>query len=106
MQRVTCVAWSLDDQYVMSGSDEMNIRLWKARASEPLGLLRPRQRAALEYSDKLKQKFSAHPEVKRILRHRHLPKHLMNARKEMSVIIQSKRRKYVFDKYMHFYYVP
>lgn len=37
MQRVTCVGWSLDNTYIYSGSDEMNIRLWKARASDKLG---------------------------------------------------------------------
>lgn len=37
MQRLTCVLWSLDNKYIMSGSDEMNIRIWKARASEKLG---------------------------------------------------------------------
>lgn len=37
MQHVTCVGWSLDNKYVYSGSDEMNIRLWKAVAHEKLG---------------------------------------------------------------------
>lgn len=37
MQRLTCVLWTLDDKYILSGSDEMNIRIWKARASEKLG---------------------------------------------------------------------
>lgn len=37
MQRLTCVEWSLDNKYILSGSDEMNIRIWKARASEKLG---------------------------------------------------------------------
>lgn len=37
MQRLTCVQWSLDNKYIFSGSDEMNIRIWKARASEKLG---------------------------------------------------------------------
>jgi len=40
MQRVVCVKWSLDDRYILSGSDEMNIRLWKANASEKLGMVR------------------------------------------------------------------
>lgn len=40
MQRLSCVAWSLDDRYIYSGSDEMNIRIWKARASEKLGVVR------------------------------------------------------------------
>nr|XP_023021235.1 DDB1- and CUL4-associated factor 13 [Leptinotarsa decemlineata] len=37
MQRLTCVHWTLDNKYIISGSDEMNIRIWKARASEKLG---------------------------------------------------------------------
>lgn len=37
MQRLTCVKWSLDQKYIFSGSDEMNIRIWKSRASEKLG---------------------------------------------------------------------
>ncbi len=39
MQHVICVRWSADNKYVLSASDEMNIRLWKANASEKLGLV-------------------------------------------------------------------
>lgn len=39
MQRLTAVAWSMDDRYIYSGSDEMNIRIWKARANEKLGVV-------------------------------------------------------------------
>lgn len=39
MQRITCVKWSLDNKYILTGSDEMNIRMWKARASEKLGVV-------------------------------------------------------------------
>lgn len=37
MQRVQTVMWSRDNKYLLSGSDEMGIRLWKAKASEKLG---------------------------------------------------------------------
>jgi WD40 repeat protein len=37
MQHVMTVVWSLDNKYVLSGSDEFNLRLWKAYASEKLG---------------------------------------------------------------------
>lgn len=37
MQRLTSVLWSLDSKFIISGSDEMNIRIWKAKASEKLG---------------------------------------------------------------------
>ena len=49
---------------MLSGSDEMNIRLWKARASEKMGTLKPRERAAIEYAEKLKEKYATHPEVR------------------------------------------
>lgn len=39
MQHVICVRWSADNKYILSGSDEMNIRLWKANASEKLGVV-------------------------------------------------------------------
>merc|ERR1719167_2115646 len=71
MQRLTSVAWTLDNKYILSGSDEMNIRLWKARASEKLGIMRDRERVALQYSEKLKEKYGQHPQISRIARHRH-----------------------------------
>lgn len=40
MQHVICVKWTSDSKYIMCGSDEMNIRLWKANASEKLGVVR------------------------------------------------------------------
>lgn len=93
MQRLTCVKWSLDNKYVMSGSDEMNIRMWKARASEKLGVLKPRERQALNYAEALKEKFATHPQVKRIARHRHVPKHILNAQKELRTIREKTKRK-------------
>ncbi|KAK7863154.1 hypothetical protein R5R35_012768 [Gryllus longicercus] len=86
MQHVTSVAWSLDNKYVLSGSDEMNVRVWKARASEKLGALRPREKNALNYSAALREKYASHPQIKRIARHRQVPKHIQHAKKELSVI--------------------
>jgi WD repeat and SOF domain-containing protein 1 len=40
MQRVFCVKYSCDATYVISGSDDTNLRLWKAKASEQLGVVR------------------------------------------------------------------
>ena len=63
MQRLTAVAWSLDNKYVISASDEMCLRVWKARASEKLAMMRDRERVALDYNEKLKEKFGQHPKV-------------------------------------------
>ncbi|GAU87510.1 hypothetical protein RvY_00342 [Ramazzottius varieornatus] len=93
MQRVTTVKYSRDDKYVVSGSDEMNIRLWKAHASQKLGYLEPRESAASRYNEKLKDKYGHHPQVKRILRHRHLPKHVYNAKKQNDESRFSQKRK-------------
>lgn len=93
MQRLTQVKWTLDNKYILSGSDEMNIRVWKAKASEKLGVLTPRERTALDYADALKAKFASHPQVKRIARHRHVPKHVYNAQAEHRTIKQRNKRK-------------
>jgi WD repeat and SOF domain-containing protein 1 len=39
MQRLTSVLWTKDNKYIISGSDEMNIRIWKAKAWEKLGIV-------------------------------------------------------------------
>ena len=93
MQRLTCVSWSRDNRFILSGSDEMNVRLWKARASEKMGILKERQRAALNYTEKLKEKFAHHPQIKRISKHRQVPKHVLNASREHKIIRESQKRK-------------
>ncbi|KPP64724.1 hypothetical protein Z043_116903 [Scleropages formosus] len=106
MQHVICVKWSLDNKYIVTGSDEMNIRLWKANASEKLGLsaevkalhqlepkLTTREKQAQNYSQKLKQKFQHHPQIRRITRHRHLPREIYSQRKELHVMKEARRRK-------------
>jgi len=127
MQRLTSVLWTKDSKYIISGSDEMNIRIWKAKAWEKLGVVRrirfltpyiwipskyrleelndvlyylqlkTKERQALNYNDSLKEKFSSFPQVKRILRHRHVPKHVYHAKQEHRTIQNSKLRKYVLN---------
>ncbi|XP_053571241.1 DDB1- and CUL4-associated factor 13 [Bombina bombina] len=93
MQHVTSVRWSLDNKYILCGSDEMNIRIWKANASEKLGVLSPRERAAQNYNQKLKEKFQHHPQIKRIARHRHLPKTIHSQIREQRIMREARRRK-------------
>ena len=93
MQRVFCVCWSSDATYVMSGSDETNIRLWKANASQKLGRLHPREKTSLEYASALREKYKHHPHVRRIARHRHVPRMVFKQARERRIILASKRRK-------------
>ena len=63
----------MDNRWIYTGSEDTNIRVWKSNAAESLKPLLPREKEALAYSEKLKQKYRHNPEVKRILRHKHLP---------------------------------
>lgn len=84
MQRIFCVNFSADARFVLTGSDDTNIRIWKAQASAPLCCFcnwmwfvdKPtkREESKLEYMESLKKKYSSFPEVRKISRHRHLPK--------------------------------
>ncbi len=49
MQHVISCKWSLDDKYLISASDEMIIRVWKAHSAENSGMLKPREREQLQY---------------------------------------------------------
>jgi len=74
MQRVFRASWTMDSKYLLSGSDDGNIRLWRANASDRSGVTSSKQRQSLEYNKALTQRYSHMPEIKRISRHRHLPK--------------------------------
>lgn len=93
MQRITDVIWSLDAKYIVSSSDEMDIRMWRANASEKIGPKFHREQVAFDTNEALKKKFQNHPEIKRIKRHRHLPKHVYNERKLKRIMLDSRRRK-------------
>lgn len=98
MQRVFCVNFSGDGTYVTSGSDDTNIRLWKANASEQLGVILPRERQKHAYLAALKERYKNLPEIKSIDRHRHLPQALFKAGKLRQQVAESERRKEMHRK--------
>jgi WD repeat and SOF domain-containing protein 1 len=79
MQRVTAARWTPDNKYILSGSDDGNIRLWRARANERSGVKSAKQRAALDYNNTLVERYGHMPEVRRIKRHRHVPQVIKKA---------------------------
>merc|ERR1712110_66548 len=68
-------------------------RLWKARASEKVGIMRDRERVALQYTEKLKEKYGQHPQISRIARHRQVPRHVKSARAQNQAIKDGAKRK-------------
>ncbi|RKF56988.1 Protein sof1 [Erysiphe neolycopersici] len=80
MQRVFSCRWTPDSKFVLSGSDDGNIRLWRANASKREGIKSAKQRQALEYNEALTERYAHMPEIRRIKRHRHIPKVVKKAR--------------------------
>ncbi|KAF5207169.1 Ddb1- and cul4-associated factor [Thalictrum thalictroides] len=93
MQRVFSVKFTCDGSYVVSGSDDTNLRLWKAKASEQMGVILERERRNHELREALKKKFRHLPDIRRIDSHRHLPKPIYKAAKLRQVMLEAERRK-------------
>jgi DDB1- and CUL4-associated factor 13 len=74
MQRIFTVQYTMDHRFVISGSDDSNLRLWKARASEQLGQRTTREEAAQDYRQALIKKHEHLPEIRRIYKSRKVPK--------------------------------
>ena len=83
----------MDGTYVLSGSDDMNVRCWKADASAQLGTLLPREKRKKQYQAALKERFKHMPEIKRIRRHHHVPKAIHKAQKLRRTMTASETRK-------------
>lgn len=79
MQRLSCIRWSMDASYLLSGSDDTNVRLWRAVANERSTPLLAREKKKRDYSNALIEKHKHLPEVRRIKKHTHLPKRVMKA---------------------------
>jgi len=92
-QRIWAVQFSMDAKFVFCGSEEHNIRVWKAKANDRLGRMAPRDRAKRLNDAKLVEKHKYHPEIKRINNHRQLPKHIYHEKKKQAEMRIAERRK-------------
>lgn len=68
LHRVMTTVYTGDARFVLSGSDDGNVRIWKAHASDKLGIITARERAAIEYRETLKARWKADAEVSKISR--------------------------------------
>jgi WD repeat and SOF domain-containing protein 1 len=91
MQRVLAVTFSGDGRFVLSGSEDTNLRIWKSVANAKLGVLDAREKRAIEYRDKLKDKYGRIDEVGKILHHRHAPKWIKNEGKRRADHFESRK---------------
>jgi len=93
MQRVQCVKYSLDAQFLYSGSDDGNVRLWKANASKKLGVMNPRENAQAEYNTALRNRYKHLPEIRKVDRARRIPVSIKKAQEKKKIILDSRKRK-------------
>jgi hypothetical protein len=71
--RVSASIYSADARFVITGSDDGNVRIWKAKASDKLGIITARERAAMEYRESLKERWKVDAEVDRVMRYARFP---------------------------------
>jgi len=93
MQRIFSVLFSGDAGYIFSGSDDTNIRIWKANAAENLGVVKPRQMQSQRYQQKLIERHKELKEIRRIARHRHVPKAIKQAQRTIGIMKRSRARR-------------
>ena len=94
MQRVFDVQFTMDNAFVVSASDDTNLRLWKARANEKLGQLTTREESAMQYRDALIKKYEHLPGVKKIHRSRKIPKVIKKQTAQAIIQKESAERKH------------
>ena len=66
--RVSSSIYSGDARFVLTGSGDGNVRIWKAKASDKLGVINARERAAMEYRESLKERWKVDSEVNKVAR--------------------------------------
>lgn len=93
MQRVFSTLFTLDAAYVISGSDDGDVRVWKSHRSRPVVPQLPRERQRVLNAEKLVERYSAVPEVRRIAKKRHVPKHILTMSRTKQEMARSQKRK-------------
>lgn len=93
MQHVFQTKFSMDSKYIISGSDDANVRLWRAKAWERSNVKTTREKNKLEYDEKLKERFKYMPEIRRISRHRHAPKVVKKAQEIKQTELSALKRR-------------
>lgn len=93
MQRIWSLQYTLDHKFIVSGSDDGNVRVWKAVSNQQLGQVTTREQAAHDYRNALVRRYQHVPEVRKISRARRIPKAIKNQTKQALAHKESQQRK-------------
>lgn len=77
---------------IYSGSEDCNVRLWKAQSDRKLGTISKREESKFNERRALMRKYKYHKQVKMIKRS-HVPKYIINNQKKRQAQKESKFRK-------------
>jgi WD repeat and SOF domain-containing protein 1 len=83
----------MDAKYVLSGSDDGNVRIWRSNASDRSSVRTAREKQKIEYEQQLKETYKHMPEIRRIARRRHVPKPIKKAGEIKRTEIESIKRR-------------
>lgn len=81
----------MDNHYVLTGSEDTNLRVWKAHSDKKVGLVSQRERNKRNYNKKLIHRFRFNKEIKKIKK-THLPKYILTAKKNKHIQTLKKHR--------------
>lgn len=93
MMRVLSVRFSVDGDYVFSGSDDMNVRVWKAHASKRQIPLLPAEKRSQAYNCALISRYQHFSELNRICKTSRIPKSIFKTSQLKRTIAATEQRK-------------
>ena len=90
---ITSTVFTADARFVLSGSDDGNVRIWKAHAADKLGVVSTREKAAMEYRDALRERWKMDSEISKVARSRRIPKPVHKASQLKHTMLDARRVK-------------
>ncbi|KAI9891989.1 MAG: rRNA-processing protein sof1 [Vezdaea aestivalis] len=93
MQRVFSATFTADSKYVLSGSDDGTVRVWRAEAGSRSGIKSARERSKRQYDEKLVERWGHMPEIRRIKKHKRVPRTVKKAAEIKDVEVKSRKRR-------------
>lgn len=87
------VTYTPTADFVLSASDDGNVRIWKHNASDKIGPVSTKERQAIEYRKSLVDRWSSVKDVRSVKDRRHVPESIHNATKLKRDMIEARNVK-------------
>lgn len=93
MQAVTALCCTDDGNYIVSGSTDTNLRVWKVDPNRSLKAMTQREKDSRAAGNLLKEKYSAVQQISNIRRHKILPRVLKQSMRNRYAHVKAEQRK-------------